>query len=92
MTRKYRQHTGKSKFKIALEALKGSKPVEQISQEYQIAASQIYTWKKMLEDNGAQLFESKTKAVDSEAEIEQLLSIIGKLKVENDFLEKALSR
>lgn len=93
MRRKYSRHSDKLKYKIALEALKGNKAVPEMCQEFGVASSQIYDWKKQLEEfDPSAIFSSKSSTKDHEAEIERLLAIIGKLKVENDFLERVLNR
>ena len=90
MTKKYTSHSAQFKFKVAMEALKATKTVAEICQQYEIAASQIHTWKKQLEETGPEVFANKRKKKDSEPTVEQLHATIGKLKVENDFLSKAL--
>ncbi len=93
MRRKYLRHSDKLKFKVALEALKGNKAVPEMCQEFGIASSQIYDWKKQLEEyDPSAIFGSKNSTKEREAEIGQLHAIIGKLKVENDFLERVLNR
>jgi transposase-like protein len=90
MTKKYTNHSAAFKFKVALSALKEDKPIAELCQEFGLAASQIHTWKKQLEESGPEVFARKRK--DSEPTIDQLHATIGKLKVENDFLSKALGR
>lgn len=85
-----KSHGDTFKFKVALEALKGNKTVAELSQEYAIASAQIYAWKKQLEDNGSNIFGDKRKNDFSEKDIEKLHAIIGKQKVEIDFLAKVL--
>jgi len=92
MPRKYTIHSNKFKFKVALEDLKGDKTVPQLCQEFGLAAKQIYSWKKKLEEVGPQVFADKRKQKDDESDTERLHATIGKLKVENDFLSKALGR
>ncbi len=93
MKKKYTVHSDKLKFKVALEALKGTKTITELCQEFSVAASQIYDWKKKLEEAGAQIFSSKNKVNNTnEQETERLHATIGKLKVECDFLAKALGR
>ncbi len=90
MRKKYATYTDKFKFKVALEALKENKTVPELCQEFNLAVSQIYTWKKQLKEAGGQVFSVKGKPKDMDAEVERLHTVIGKLKVENDFLAKAL--
>lgn len=79
------------RFRVAIAAMKGDKTVAELCQEFSLVPSQIYAWKKELEDRGAEIFETKSPESAHRAEIEKLHGVIGKLKVENDFLEKALA-
>ena len=78
------------KAKVALAAVRGDKTVNELSQEYQVHATQIALWKKDLLDNAASLFEKKRGPVKTEAskDPERLYSEIGKLKMELDWLQK----
>ena len=90
MSKKYANHSAQFKFKVAVEAIKATKTAAELCQEFGLSSSQIYTWKKQLEDAAPEVFSSKKKKKDSEPTVEQLHATIGKLKVENDFLSKAL--
>ncbi len=90
MPKKNRIHTGKFKFKVALEALKGRKTMSELCQEFEVASSQIYAWKDKLQEFGPEAFKVKNKQKNENEDIDKLHTIIGKLKVENDFLLKAL--
>jgi len=90
MSKKYQSHSPQFKFKVAIDALKGDKTLAELCQKYSLAPSQITTWKKQLESAGPECFAGKRKKKDSAPSIEQLHATIGKLKVENDFLAKAL--
>jgi transposase-like protein len=90
MSKKYASHSAQFKLKVAIEALKGTKTSAELCQEFGLSSSQIYAWKKQLEDAGTEVFSNKKKKKDSEPTVEQLHATIGKLKVENDFLSKAL--
>ena len=90
MSKKYASHSAQFKFKVALEAIKGTKTSAELCQEFGLSSSQIYTWKKQLEDAGPAVFSNKKQKKSSEPTVEQLHATIGKLKVENDFLSKAL--
>ena len=84
------KHSSGFKFKVALAALKGDRTVSDLCQEFSVVSSQIYKWKKALEERGVEIFESKSPSNTHRAEIDKLHGVIGKLKVENDFLERAL--
>lgn len=84
------------KLKIALLALKGDRTINEICEDYKVAPSQVHAWKKLLLEEGAQLFEkaSKSKATKKKASAskerteKQLYEKIGQLTVERDFLKK----
>ena len=56
-------YSPKLKLKIALEALKNDKTISQICQEYSVANSQVYKWKKQLLDEGSSIFENAVVAL-----------------------------
>ena len=85
-----KQHTPEFKAKVALEALKEERTVNEIASHYEVHAAQISQWKKQALEQMVQGFtrkNSKSKK-DDEALKEKLFSQIGQLKVENDWLKK----
>ena len=89
-TIKKKPHSGTYKFRIALAAIKGDKTISQLCQEFAVASSQIYKWKTALLERGPSVFDQGLSSRD--CEIEKLHATIGKLKVENDFLDHVLGR
>lgn len=88
-----KNHSSAFRFKVALEALKGTRPIAELCQQYAVFSSQIYAWKSELEQHGPEIFEDKRKKQrGEEADVEKLHATIGKLKVENDFLARVLDR
>lgn len=86
-----RQFTGAFKAKVALEAIKGARSVNELAGLYQVHPVQIAAWKKRLVEGAADLLaDGRTKASggDGEALQAQLYQQIGQLKVELDFLKK----
>ena len=85
-------HPKDFKFKVAIEAMKGDLTIAQLVSKYQVAESLIHRWRKQLMDMGATIFDGKQAAKVPEPceDIDRLHATIGKLKVENDFLERAL--
>ncbi len=87
--------SSKAKLEIALLALKGDKTINEICKHYQVAPSQVHLWKKLLIEEGAQLFEKSGKSNkkktsgDNERVQSQLYEKIGQLTVERDFLKKS---
>ena len=84
--------TAEFKFKVALEAIRGTKTTAELCSEYGVVSSQIFKWKKGLLEHGADIFKSGASATQDHAMIDKLHSTIGRLKVENDFLERCVGR
>jgi transposase-like protein len=82
------------KAKVALEAIKGEETIAQLASRFEVHPSQVRKWKKQMEDGAAGVFgdDSAEKKKDDHALIAQLYQQIGQLKVERDFLDKALRR
>jgi transposase-like protein len=85
-----KQHSGEFKAKVALEANKGLKTVNEMGQEFGVHPSQVGLWKKELLERAAGLFEIKRgpKPLDDAASPERLYGEIGRLKRELDWLKK----
>ncbi len=92
MKRKRRHLTAEFKARVATEALKEEKSIQQIAQENDIAPTQVSTWKKELEDRMSEIFERKNAADKQLRQHEkrggQLERKIGQLVIEKEFLEK----
>jgi transposase-like protein len=82
--------TPQFKAKVALEAIRGTKPVNEIAQEFGVHPTQVSLWKKELQDSAAGVFEGKRgpKPVDPSSSQDRLYSEIGRLKMELDWLKK----
>ena len=87
---KRKNFTGELKAKVALEAIRGIKTVNEIGQEFGVHPTQVGLWKKELQEQASSLFEAKrgVKAIDPSASSERLYSEIGRLKMELDWLKK----
>ena len=91
MKAKRRRHDPEFKARVALEALKGIKPIQQIAKDFDIHPVQVSEWKKLMSEGATRVFESgqgRSEAEDFEAERTKLHSKIGQLAVEVDFLTK----
>lgn len=82
--------TSAQKAKVALEAVKGSKTVNEIAQEYSVHPTQVGLWKKALLENASQLFDVKRgpKVIDPQSNPERLYAKIGQLNMELEWLKK----
>ncbi len=82
--------TGEFKAKVAFEAIRGIKTVNEIGQDYGVHPTQVGTWKKALQEQAPSLFDAKRgpKPADPSASPERLYSEIGRLKMELDWLKK----
>ena len=56
MVKKRRRHSAAYKFRIALEALEGSKTVSQLSSEHEIHPNMIRAWKRQPLKSGPRVF------------------------------------
>ena len=89
-----RQHSGAFKAKVALEAIRGERTVNEIAADYGVHPVQITQWKRQAVENLAKAFDDRASdaQVGREAEVTKLHAKIGQLVVERDFLAKAFDR
>jgi transposase len=89
-----RRFTGDFKAKVAFEALRCDKTVQEIATRNNVHPNQVSTWKRQAQEGLGAMFSSGTdKArVDHEDEVHDLHAKIGQLTVERDFLSKGLKR
>jgi transposase len=89
-----RRFTSEFKARVALEALRGDKTIQEIAARHQVHPNQASTWKRQAVDGLAAVFSSGVDPArqDREAEIRELHAKIGQLTVERDFLSRGLKR
>ena len=86
-----KQFTAAFKAKVALEAVKGIRSVNELAGVYEVHPAQIAAWKKRLVEGAPELLaDGRKKAAGADGESLQaaLYQQIGQLKVELDFLKK----
>lgn len=90
MKRHRRQFSADWKAKIALEAIKGQRTVQEIASHYEVHPNLVTHWKKQLLERAAEVFSSgKTPEGQADEELKaELYQQIGKLQVEVDWLKK----
>lgn len=95
MARKRRNFTAPFKAKVALEAIKGHRTVNELAAKHKLHATQINLWKKQLLEGAELVFENghgKTKQADSdEPQVPELYEQIGRLKVQLEWLKKKVA-
>lgn len=89
-----RRFTAEFKAKVALEALRGDRTIQEIAAKHQVHPNQVGAWKRQAMDGLGAVFSNGAEVArrDHEAEIERLHAKIGELTVERDFLSKGLKR
>lgn len=82
------------KKKIALEALREEKTIEEIAKDYGLNRAQVSQWKKELLDGAESIFIGKRKEKKALLNLDEakasLERKIGQLTIENDWLKKKL--
>ncbi len=91
MTRR-RRFTADFKAKVALEALRGDKTIQEIAVRYKVHPNQVSTWKRHAMDGLGEVFSNGVDRArrDHESEVRDLHAKIGELTVERDFLARGL--
>jgi len=87
-----RQFPGALKAKVALEAIKGDKTVNQIASMYQVHPNRVCKWKKQALELLPEVMADRraNKQTDGHCDEAKLYQQIGQLTVEVDFLKKKL--
>ncbi len=89
-----RRFTADFKARVALDALRGDKTIQEIAAKHKVHPNQVSTWKRQAVDGlGAVFSNGADRAVRGhETEVRDLHAKIGELMVERDFLAGGLKR
>jgi transposase-like protein len=89
-----RNHTPAFKAKVALAAVKGEMTLAQLAEHFDVHPNQITTWKAQLQEGAADVFgpNAGNAAAPPAIDVKSLHAKIGELTLENDFLERALTK
>ena len=83
------EFTDQFKAKVALEALRGDKTIQEIASKHQLHPNQVSTWKRQAVEGMADVFSGGKQSGPSEAEVKDLHAKIGRLVIENDLYEES---
>ena len=91
---KRRRFTADFKARVALEALRGDRTIQEIATKHKVHPNQVSTWKRQAVDGLGGIFSGGAERgqADHEAEVHDLHAKIGQLTVERDFLSRGLKR
>ena len=89
-----RRFTADFKAKVALEALRGDKTIQEIASTHKVHPNQVSAWKRQAIDGLGEVFSNGVDRAhrDHEDEVRDLHAKIGQLTVERDFLARGLKR
>jgi transposase-like protein len=87
---KGKPYSAEFKFKVALEAAKGARTLNELASEYGLHPSQISEWKHQLLDEGVHLFrmDNARQQREQQALQTELYEQIGRLNMELEWLKK----
>jgi len=87
---KRRKFNAEFKTKVAIEAIRGLKTLNEISSEYEVHPNQVSQWKKQLVTGAPQIFRDQRSNVSNQEDkkVEKLYQEIGQLQVELNWLKK----
>jgi transposase-like protein len=88
MVHNRKRYSAEFKAKVALEAVKEIKTLNEIASQYGIHPGQISQWKKQLLDEVTTLFAKQKSSTDYSKKIDELYRQIGEVTVERDWLKK----
>ena len=90
MKQQRKKHSGAFKAKVAVEALKGDRTLNELATQFEIHPTQVVQWKQRLLVGASDVFTGGVaRDAAQEAELrDQLYQQIGQMKVELDWLKK----
>ena len=89
-----RRFTADFKARVALDALRGDKTIQEIATRHKVHPNQVSTWKRQAMDGLGAVFSNGADKgrMDHDDKVHDLHAKIGQLTVERDFLAKGLKR
>ena len=87
-----RTHSPAFKAQVALAALRDDKTMAELCKEFELHVSQVIEWKRQLLEGAVGVFGTGNHLVAPPVDLAPLHAKIGQLALENDFLERALTK
>ena len=90
MKRERKRHSAGFKAKVALEAVRGERTLNELAGQFELHPTQVVQWNKRLVEGPASLFEGRSERDGAEASAlrDRLYHEIGQLKVELDWVKR----
>lgn len=87
-----RQHPPAFKAKVALEALKETKTIAELSSQFAVHPTQVKQWRDIMEKDGAILYSDHRQKKEQEQTdlIRRLYEQVGRLQIQVDWLKKKM--
>ena len=89
-----RRVTADFKSRVALDALRGDRTIQEIAAKHKVYPNQVSSWKRQAMDGLGDMFSNGAERAgrDHETEVRDLHAKIGELTVERDYLASGLKR
>lgn len=90
MKKQRKQHSPAFKAKVAMEAVKAERTLNELASQFELHPTQVVQWKKRLVEGASELFSGRIdRDAAQESELrDRLYQEIGQMKVELDWLKK----
>ncbi len=85
-----RKYSAEFKARVAIEAIKEERTINEIASRYGIHPQLVRSWKREFLQNASKVFETKEETQRLKRELEKAYRKIGELEVERDFLSDVL--
>jgi len=89
--KKRTQYSNEFKAKVAIDAIRGEKTIQELAQAHEVHPNMINLWKKKLVEGASSTFDKENRKKDineNDEKLDKLYSQIGKLQIEKEFLKK----